>query len=215
MVRFFVDFIRRHREDVSVSMFILTFMVGAASFIMMIHQMQLQTEAIKLQIEAVKSQNDQIKLQTDALNYQNEQLKFQREAMQAQMNLNKPIITQNMHCPPLQPNTVNHAEYTVYNSGRSSGVYRIRFEANNILLRASSFNCLAFSASCTGAPDHAISANNEEKYMLDLKIGDNAENPEFSVKIKCMSEDCASEPEKLWGCKYAFSSESGVYEPTQ
>ena len=175
--------------------------------------MQLQTDAIKLQTEVVNTQNQQLKLQTEALQSQNEQLKFQRDALQSQINLNKPIITQNMYCPPLRPNTVNHAEYTIYNIGRSSGIYRMQFQSNNILLRALNFTCTEFSTLCTTEPDYAISSNDKEKYLLDLKIEENAEDPEFKIKLQCLSEDCSKEPAKSWTCRYSYNNDTKIYEP--
>jgi len=205
-IDYFLRLTRIYKDDIHTIGYLITVIIAVAGFIMLTHQIQLQTEAINLQTEAVK-------LQTEALKAQSEQVKFQRDALQTQINLNKPIITQNMYCPPLQPNTVNHAEYTIYNIGRSSGIYKMQFQSNNILLRAINFNCNTFVTLCTTEPDYAISSNDKEKYILDLKIEENAKDPEFKIKLQCISEDCSKEPAKSWTCRYSYNNETKIYEP--
>ncbi|MFH0859816.1 MAG: hypothetical protein V1921_01310 [Candidatus Altiarchaeota archaeon] len=204
--------LRTHRDDIQTIAYAITAIAAVAGLISIADQMHLQTKAINLQTEAINLQNEQLKLQVDALGAQNEQLKFQREALQVQINMNKPILTQNMYCPPLWPNTVNHADYTVYNIGRSSGIYKIQFQAKDLLLRALNFSCYEFSNVCTTRAEYAISASDKETYILDLRVDGNVEKPEFSVTLECMSEDCLDEPPKSWECKYAYNTKSKVYE---
>jgi hypothetical protein len=76
-----------------------------------------------------------------------------------------------------------------------------------------SFSCNTFLDYCATGPNYAISAGEKKSYMVDIKIGDNALNPSFSVRTQCTSEDCASELPKTWTCRYYYDSVTQLYEP--
>lgn len=176
-------------------------------------QLNLQTKAINLQIESIQTQNEQLKKQTEAVQSQTQAVMLQTEAMQKQIQLNKPTITLNVYCPKIEANTVNHGEFHIYNIGRSSGAYKIIFQTTNMLVKIPEYVCPSFDSQCDTGLEHAIAANDKEKYGFDLRLtaGDTA-SAEFRITLQCTSIDCANEPQKNWACTYKKNPDTGAYE---